>query len=213
MTLNDDGDADTPGANDLLNYPIIESAQIEGGNLVVNGFAAAGMTIEFYIADADPTGFGEGVTFLFSVLEGSGADSDNTVDSYGPAAINGLAQGQDTTNRFRFSVPTPPGVSVGTDLTATGTLSGATSEFSGRATVSNNADLVITKVLDPGTPGPFAEGDAVTYLLTVTNNGPAQATSVTATDSYPSELTLGRSRAERAGHLRSGHRRLDDRHS
>ena len=57
--------------------------------------------------------------------------------------------------------------------------------------MSNDADLVITKVLDPSTPGPFAEGDAVTYLLTVTNNGPAQATNVTATDSYPSELTLG----------------------
>ena len=53
VTINDDGDPDT-GANELLNYPIIESAQIEGGNLVVNGFAAAGMTIEFYIARHGP---------------------------------------------------------------------------------------------------------------------------------------------------------------
>ena len=45
-------------------------------------------------------------------------------------------------------------------------------------------------MLDPSTPGPFAEGDSVTYLLTVTNAGPLDATNVTATDTYPSELTL-----------------------
>ena len=190
VTLNDNGDIDL-GANELLNYPIIVSAQIAGPNLVVSGFAAAGSNIEFYIADADPTGFGEGATYLFSAVEGSGADTDATSGAYGPGAINGLAQGTDTADRFTFTVPTPGGVGVGTNLTATGTIAGATSEFSGRATVGNDADLVITKVLDASTPGPFAEGDSVTYLLTVTNNGPAQATNVTATDTYPTELTLG----------------------
>ncbi|MBT8110118.1 MAG: right-handed parallel beta-helix repeat-containing protein [Gammaproteobacteria bacterium] len=190
VTLNDNGDVDL-GANELLNYPIIVSAQIAGPDLVVSGFAAAGSNIEFYIADADPSGFGEGVTYLFNAFEGSGADTDATSGSYGPGPINGLAQGTDTANRFTFTVPTPGGVGVGTDLTATGTIAGATSEFSGRTTVSNDSDLVTTKVLDPGTPGPFAEGDAVTYLLTVTNTGPAQATNVTATDTYPAELTLG----------------------
>ena len=190
VTINDDGDPDL-GANELLNYPIIESAQILGPNLVVSGFALPGTTIEFYIADADPSGFGEGVTYLFTIVEGSGADSDATSGTYGPGPINGLAQGTDTTNRYTFTVPTPVGVSVGTDLTATGTIANATSEFSGKATVSNNADLVMTKVLDASTPGPFAEGDSVTYLLTVTNNGPTQATNIIATDTYPSELTLG----------------------
>ena len=190
VTLNDDGDIDV-GANTLLNYPIIESAQITGPNLVINGFVAAGASVEFYIADADPTGFGEGVNYLFTAVEGSAADTDATSASYGPGPINGLSQGSDTSNRYTFTVPTPGGVGVGTDLTASATAASTTSEFSGRATVSNDADLVITKVLDPSTPGPFAEGDAVTYLLTVTNNGPAQATNVTATDTYPTELTLG----------------------
>ena len=66
-----------------------------------------------------------------------------------------------------------------------------TSEFSANKLVVNDADLVLTKVLDPSTPGPFVETDTVTYLLTVTNNGPVQATSVTTTDTYPAELTLG----------------------
>ena len=71
-----------------------------------------------------PSGFGEGKTYLTTLTEGSGADLDDTTGSYGPGPINNLLQGSDTTNRFRFEIPLPGGVSQGTLLTATATLGG-----------------------------------------------------------------------------------------
>jgi uncharacterized repeat protein (TIGR01451 family) len=137
VTLNDSGDPDT-GANNLYNFPVLESAEIIGADLVVKGFAQPGDTIELFISDGDATGFGEGQTFLTTLVEGSGADTDATTDTYGPGPVNGLSQGTDTTNRFEFTInPIPGGVAGGTDLTATATDgSDNTSEFSGVVTVT-----------------------------------------------------------------------------
>ncbi|MFB3102687.1 MAG: right-handed parallel beta-helix repeat-containing protein, partial [Alphaproteobacteria bacterium] len=62
VTLNDNGDGDGD-ANGLLNYPILETATIVGSNLVLTGLARPGSVIELFIADADPSGFGEGQTY------------------------------------------------------------------------------------------------------------------------------------------------------
>ena len=124
VTLNDSGDGDT-GSNGLLNYPVLESAIIDGGNLVLSGFARPGSKIEVFIAAADPTGFGEGQTLVASLVEGSGQDADATTASYPPPA----GVGSDTTHRFLFTIPVPSGVTGGTALTSTATVSSATSEF------------------------------------------------------------------------------------
>ena len=134
VTLNDPGDTDDD-ANGLLNFPVLETADISGSNLTITGFGRPGSVIEFFIAEPDPSGFGEGKTYLLTLTEGSAADLDATTGSYGPGPINNLNQGSDTTNRFRFQLSVPPGVSIGTWLTATATLGGATSEFSGNAAV------------------------------------------------------------------------------
>ena len=55
-------------------------------------------------------------------------------------------------------------------------------------TVGNTTDLAITKIVDNGTPD---EGDTVTFTVTVTNNGPAQATNVSVDDALPAGLTIG----------------------
>ena len=49
-------------------------------------------------------------------------------------------------------------------------------------------DLVIGKTVDNGTPD---EGDTVTFTVTVTNNGPAQASNVSIDDVLPAGLTAG----------------------
>jgi len=135
VTLNDSGDGDA-GGNGLLNYPILQTATVNNGQLTLTGFARPGSVIELFIASPDPSGFGQGQTYLTSLTEGSGSDQDATTGTYGPAAINGIAQGTDTTNKFKFVIAIPGGVSSGTVLTATATLAGATSEFSGNVTVS-----------------------------------------------------------------------------
>lgn len=51
---------------------------------------------------------------------------------------------------------------------------------------ANSADMAIVKT---ATPNPVTEGTPLTYTLTVTNNGPANATDVTVTDTLPSVMT------------------------
>src|SRR5205814_10070629 len=108
FTINDNGDTDV-GGNGLLNFPILSSVAVGGGNLTINGFARPGSVIELFVADPDPTKFGEGKTYLATVTEGSGQDSDATTGTY-TNPVNGINQGTDTTNRFSFTIPAPPGV-------------------------------------------------------------------------------------------------------
>ena len=55
-------------------------------------------------------------------------------------------------------------------------------------TIGDGADLVTVKTLSSGDATP-EEGDTVSFEITVTNNGSAQATNVSLTDSLPSGLT------------------------
>jgi hypothetical protein len=110
VTPNDPGDADT-GANDLMNYPVLTSAQATPGKLIVKGTIDTPnpktVTIEFFanpVPDpgGDPSGHGEGAIYL-------GSDRPN-------------AQGKFTA--------TLPSVAPGTLITAMATdADGNTSEF------------------------------------------------------------------------------------
>ena len=144
VTLDDPGDADA-GANGLLNYPVLESAVLLSGNLTLTGWARPGSTIELFAADPDPSGFGEGRTYLATLVEGSPTDLDGSASAI-PSPLNGLAQGADNTNRFRFTLATPPGVLGGTTLTATATIGLATSEFSGLVTVQSGVTATVSGV-------------------------------------------------------------------
>jgi uncharacterized repeat protein (TIGR01451 family) len=202
VTLNDAGDADA-GGNALLNFPVVESAAIQGGNLILKGFARPGARLEFFVAAPDPSGFGEGQTYLLTSTEGCATvsstciaiDADATSGTYS-GSINGLAQGTDTTNRFQFTVPLPSGVTLGTVLTATATCltsdtcssapNGSTSEFSGIVPVKVQADLAISKSDGATTAIP---GSAIVYTITVSNPASTAIDGVTVTDSFPATLT------------------------
>jgi parallel beta-helix repeat protein len=138
VTQNDDGDGDT-GGNNLLNFPVIQSASIISGNLVLKGFSPASADIEFFIADVGPNpspnpfafDFGEGQTYLTTLTEGSGSDTNAGIGSY--SNDNGS---ESAANRFEFTIPVPGGVVAGSRLTATATDAGNnTSEFGGVVTV------------------------------------------------------------------------------
>ncbi len=85
---------------------------------------------------------------------------------------------------------------VGTTITNTATVSASSlpdlipgnDSASASVTVQPppTADLVMAKTVDISTP---AEGDTVTYTVTVTNNGPDPTTGVSITDNLPSGVT------------------------
>ncbi len=137
VTLNDNGDSDN-GPNNLSNFPIITSAYMSGTDLVIKGWARPGATIEVFLTDINEgtatagenelgfsTDYGEGQSYLGTVVEGSGADLDT-----GSSAYTDVDGNTDNTNRFHFSIAIPPLASIGDFITATATLSNSTSEFS-----------------------------------------------------------------------------------
>src|SRR6185436_5735699 len=88
-----------------------------------------------------------GRTWVTTLTEGSAADLDGGVTAYAPP-INGLDQGSDNTNRFRFTIAIPSGVAAGALLTSTATLAAATSEFSGVVRVTTGVSLSGTAYVD-----------------------------------------------------------------
>ncbi len=177
VTINDSGDADT-GPNGLRNYPVIANAVLVSGELTFGGYARPGSAIELYIAQADPTGFGEGLTYLGTYVEGSAADLDATTATYGPGNINGRAQGTDNTNRFSFRITPPGSVALGTVLSSTATLGGETSEFGGNVTITSGPGLRVTKLVSPisdpvslTTNPKSIPGSVQGYTVRVTNQG------------------------------------------
>jgi hypothetical protein len=177
VTVNDLNDSDT-GPNDALNFPVITDAYIIAGELTINGFAPTGSNIELYLAQADVTGFGEGISYLGTLAEGGPSDLNSGVGAYGPANINGLSQGQDSTSRFSFRVLVPGGVAIGSRLTSTATLSSQTSEFGGNVLVTGGPSLTHLKsvqvISDPvnGATNPKSiPGATELYTLRISNQG------------------------------------------
>jgi uncharacterized repeat protein (TIGR01451 family) len=147
VTKNDMNDTDggknsssSVGGNGLLNFPVIQKATIYNGNLLLQGYARAGVTLELFGvgASANASGFGEGAAYLRSMVEGSSADTDNSTSTYS-GSVNGRDQGTDNTNNFLFTIPLsslPSGFGAGYVISATASRTAlGTSEFSGNATV------------------------------------------------------------------------------
>jgi parallel beta-helix repeat protein len=189
VTINDSGDADA-GGNELLNFPVLVNATIYSGNLILTGYARPGSVIELFIAAPDPRGFGEGQTYLASLTEGSASDTDATTGTY-TSPVNGLTVGTDTTNKFKFTIALPGGVSAGTVLTATATLSSSTSEFSGNIPVVNAPVITLAKCvfsgascLQTGVPD-VQPGTDLVYKIDFSNTGGSSASGVVVKDGIP----------------------------
>ncbi|WP_083937862.1 right-handed parallel beta-helix repeat-containing protein [Hymenobacter aerophilus] len=108
FSLNTDGKTAASGANGLLNFPVIYRASTFDGNLEVTGYAPAGSTLEFFIADKTAPAFGQGQIYLFTVTEGTTTgivDGTSRTGSYS-GMVNGLDQGSETgAPIFLFNLP------------------------------------------------------------------------------------------------------------
>lgn len=161
-SLNATGKTAATGANGVLNFPVVSQASITNatnGNLVISGYAPTGSTIELFLADLNggtTSTFGQGAVYLLSLTEGGTlngiADTENRTGNYS-GTFNGLDHGSETNaSRFYYTIPLTALTTAqrtaltanGARLTATATLAGATSEFSGNLLVSQNAPLPVT---------------------------------------------------------------------
>jgi uncharacterized repeat protein (TIGR01451 family) len=126
VTANDLGDADV-GPNDFQNYPVLSTVFSSGGSSVVSGTLNSTenttFTVDFYSnAVADPSGRGEGQTYLGSTTV--------TTDGSGNAAFNAIL---------------PSAIAIGQFVSATATdPNGSTSEFSAVTTAATFVPATIS---------------------------------------------------------------------
>jgi uncharacterized repeat protein (TIGR01451 family) len=151
-TANDAGDGDT-GPNDLLNFPIITQATENAGNTDIGlslDVPAGDYRIEFFSnTTADPTGYGEGETFI--------GYANVTSDGTGNQNFSTTITGTGHTHLSATATLIDAGTSSGF---------GPTSEF---GKYEPQADLAVAS--DDGTTSAVF-GEQHEYTFTVTNNGP-----------------------------------------
>ena len=152
-----------------------------------------------------------GITFTSSSL------SQGTYDSAtGLWTIGTLNEGAVATIELTGTVDVGEGGNTITNITTAATgdqpdPSTAGDDLDESVVVDATADLVTVKTLASGNATP-AEGDSVTFQISVTNNGTAQATGVSLTDQLPAGNYIHQ-QFSIAGHLQLGHRIVDDRHT
>lgn len=155
-------------ANNNQAAPVLTSAVLTPTGVIVTGTLAStpstGFTIQFFSnASCDPSGAGEGQTFLGQTT--------------GTTNANGT---------LTFTATLTGAVTLGQVITATATSAGNdTSDFSRCLAVTAQADLSVTETAAPASP---AAGATVTYTITLANNGPSNAANVTVTDVLSQQL-------------------------
>ena len=152
VTSNDSGDPDT-GADQFLNFPEIDTAYIDGPQVVIEGRVCidtdpSGSVVEVFKVISDPSGYGEGAVFL-----------DNCTP--------------DNSGNWRVEVT---GVAAGDSVTATVTDNGSnTSEFAQNAKIMGSTGIFSGPEagnprmfrLFRNYPNPFNSRTVIAYQLSV----------------------------------------------
>jgi hypothetical protein len=171
VTPNDPGDGDT-GPNNLQNYPVLtsmsssaETTSIAG---TLNSVASSTYRLEFFANNsADPSGFGEGQSFI--------GTTNVTTDASGNASFN----------------VNVPGIAAGQRVTATATdPNGNTSEFSAVFPAANPSPTPTATAT--ATPTPGATGTPPPSPTPTTTGTPAPGPNYNSTPSPGSILDFGK---------------------
>jgi len=159
VTPNDLGDTDA-GPNNLQNFPVINSAITNGSSTTVTGALDStpntGITIQFFgNASCDPSGNGEGQTFVGSINQTTGVDG-----------------------HFMFSATMMTNVPAGQFITTTATDSANnTSEFSQCVQVTATAPPALPTVQLSASSYDAPEGNP-TVSVTITRSGDTSSTTL-----------------------------------
>lgn len=164
----------TPGSgpNNFQNYPVLTSAVSSSGDTTIQGSLNAAPSTTFLVqffsnVAADPSGYGQGQTYLGSAMV--------TTDSSSNASFTALLTG--------VSVPT------GSYVTATATdPSGNTSEFGQDVTSQAVTSLSIGVTAQPSTGTVVYVGSTLVYTITLTNSSSEPAPGVVVTDTLDANV-------------------------
>lgn len=197
VSLNDTDDTDT-GPNRLLNYPVIGNIALDGAEMVLDidlqvapplaGFYDEYKTheIHFYANSVcDASGHGEGQRYIGTIAVDVDVNGVYSEQDYRlPNSVTTTDFITATTSRKYYDptnpIPPPPDAPFDSRQYET-------SEFSPCEPIGSPVDLEISKLASPTTPG---YGTTFTYLLTVTNHGPVDATNVHVVDNLPAAVTF-----------------------
>ena len=159
----DDG-APIEGATIVYTLTVTNSGPSDASGVSVNDTLPAGVT---YVSDDGAGAYAAGVWTVGALANGASATLNIT------AAVDAGTAGSTITNTATVSAaetdPNSANDSASVDIT-----------------VSASADLAMAKSVDNATP---LEGDTIVYTLTVTNNGPNDATGVSVNDTLPAGVT------------------------
>jgi titin len=174
----------TIGPNELVNFPVLTNVSFSGGNTLVSGVIAQGLTnqlfsVEFYRnLMPDPSGYGEGQFYLgrlFVTTDGSGNASfnfstpGNLLAQYFSATATEQAYG--STSEFSASLAgSPPPVDILSEQLSGGLFSFTFQTVNGQSyTVQRNDNLATTNwVYDTN----FTGNGSLTQVVTVLTNVP-----------------------------------------
>lgn len=166
-----------------VKYHSVDNSGVVEADKTLSLTLASKQTQATLLSSLNPSAFGQPVTFTATV-------SASTAGAGTPAGTvtfrdGSIILGTGTLNASGQTAFTTSSLSVGShSITATysGNSSFNSSTSLGLIQIVNGADLTIANT---ATPNPVLVGSLLSYTITVTNNGPATATSVVVTDVLP----------------------------
>jgi len=166
-----------PNPDDTIIYTltVTNGGADTANNVEVTDQLPAGVT---YVSDTPSQG---------SYVSGTGVWTVGTIANSGSATLTITATiDSDTGGQTIVNSAEVTDVDEGDPDSTPDNTSGTEDDEDDASLTVTNADLGVVKNVDNGTPN---EGDTVTYTITVTNNGPDNATGVELTDQLPAGVT------------------------
>ncbi|MDT4966095.1 MAG: hypothetical protein QOJ64_832 [Acidobacteriota bacterium] len=183
VTFNDQGDSDS-GPNTLLNFPVLSSVTISGGTNIqgaMNSAAGATYTLEFFASGiADPSGHGEGATFIGETTVATDANGNAVFNVALPVP---LSSGQVVTATATDATNNTSEFSVGYEVARPGTV-----QFTAPTYNVNESDgtvaISVTRTL--GTAG----AATIDYVASDGTDNPSSGAATSGSDYTPTSGTL-----------------------
>jgi uncharacterized repeat protein (TIGR01451 family) len=188
--------------SNMLNTPVTEACDLAVTNTGTPNPVAAGGVITYtqVVTNTGPSNCGTATftepfptnTTFTSLTSAAGWSCTTT----GTISCSNPTVAPNSTSTFTVKVTVAAGASAGTLITDTATVATTTRDTN---TANNSASVVIPvagatqadlTVTNSGSPNPVTAGQNVTYMQSVTNSGPAGATTVVLTETLPAGTTF-----------------------